>query len=174
MHCISDYIFGSFCLSNFLPNFIPFNLNITLFFFKKNRGFLKKRLSKLTSIFDPVFGSTWFHLGTIQQNPCKNRFQEAQTIDQFLGSILNRFGLRFGGPTWNHVGHLSRPKTAQDASKTPPRRLQGGSRRFQKHLGWPGRPKTSPNLPWNRMTSMDMISIGSIEFDAVHGIPWIP
>ena len=32
------------------------------------------------------------------------------------------------GPTWNHVSRLTRAKTAQDASKTPPRRLQDGPR----------------------------------------------
>ena len=55
------------------------------------------------------------------------------------------------GPTWNHVGHLSRPKTVQEASKTLPRRLQDASKTVQDAskdaLDRPRRPKTPPKTP---------------------------
>ena len=60
---------------------------------------------------------------------------------------------RFWKPTWNHIGHLSRPKKAQEASKTAPRRFQDGPRRFQKRPRWPktakdaSKPAPGPSWP---------------------------
>ena len=53
----------------------------------------------------------------------------------------------FWETSWNHVGHLSRPKTAQEASKTLARRLQDASKTVQVDskdaLDRPRSPKTA-------------------------------
>ena len=75
----------------------------------------------------------------------KHRFQEALKIDQCWGPVLIDFSFVLG-PSWSHVGHLSRPKTL-------PRRLQDASKTVQDTskdaLDRPRRPKTPPHLPWS-------------------------
>ena len=58
-----------------------------------------------------------------------------QLID-FLIDVLSILA-SFWEPAWCHVGSFFRPKTAWEASKTPPRRFQDGPRRYQKRPGWP-------------------------------------
>ena len=70
--------------------------------------------------------------------------------------ILDRFFLildPFWEPTWNHVGYLSRPRTAQEASKTISRRLQDDPRCPQTSFGSPktaqeaSKPALEPSRP---------------------------
>ena len=61
--------------------------------------FLKNRLSKFTSIFDPILVPTWLHFGT--KNPQKsviNRPQEASKKRSIFASIFYRFLIDFGTP----------------------------------------------------------------------------
>ena len=85
----------------------------------------------------------------------KSRFQEALKNWPILGSIFNWFWLCFE-PSWSHVGHLSRPKTAQKASKTPPRRLQDSPRCLQRRFGSPktAQDASKPSRP-RRLTSFE-------------------
>ena len=53
-----------------------------------------------------------------------------QFFDRFLDGFFIHFSSNLGpnlGPSWSHVGHFSRPRRFQDASKTLPRRLLGRS-----------------------------------------------
>ena len=124
MHCVLHSILLIDFWSTFAPTLDPR--------ISKNRApaagrarFYKNRLSKLTSIFDPILDVTLPHFGI--QNPPKS-FQKS--TPRAIKKLIN-FGIDFywvlapfWGPSWSHVGQLSRPKTAQEASKTPPRRLQ--------------------------------------------------
>ena len=110
----------------------PVGSQKTWFFLKKKNSFLKNRLSKLTSIFDPILDSTLLHVGIQHPPKC---FQKS--IPRGIKKLIN-FGIDFylilapfWEPSWSHVGHLSRPKTAQEASKTPLRRLQDASKTVQ-------------------------------------------
>ena len=67
-----------------------------------------------------------------------------QTIDRFLINVLSILA-PFWEPTWGDVGHLFRPKTAQEASKTPPRRLQDGPRRLPRRI-WEPEPTLTPKM----------------------------
>ena len=88
MHCILDLIFESIFWWMLAPNLDPRIL--------KNRApaagrarFYKNRLSKLTSIFDPILGSTLLHFGI--QNPPKS-FQKS--IPRGTKKLIN-FGIDF-------------------------------------------------------------------------------
>ena len=58
---------------------------------------MKTRLSKLTSIFDPILVPTWLHFGSKKlHNSSINRFQEASKKRSIFASIFYRFLIDFG------------------------------------------------------------------------------
>ncbi len=126
MHSILDSIFGLIFGRFWLPTSTPENqLNASGLAFSWFSAF------KVDIDYRCHF---WCQLGSIllskiHQHPPKNRFQESskKKIDfrmDFLAILAS-----FWRPSWSHVGHLSRPRTAQEASKSLPRRLQDASKR---------------------------------------------
>jgi len=86
----------------------------TLFFLKEKHDFSKNRLSKLTSIFDPILMPTCLHVGLPNRRFFKKfGFQEAFKILSFLASIFHRFWVRLG---LQH-GALLEAKMAQNSKK---------------------------------------------------------
>ena len=79
---------------------------------------------KIRSMFEYIFDPTWlgFWLQKSLKNPKKIWILRGiiKLID--FWTDLSSIFAPFWKPSWAHVGHLSRPKTAQEASKTPPRR----------------------------------------------------
>ena len=113
------------------------------------------------------FKKLYFSIGKIRffeiqqvQVGSKNRPKIDQKIECelqcILASIFERFLWILGaklGLSWSHVGHLSRPRTTQDPSKTPPKRLQGGPRCLERRFGSPktaeeaSKPAPKPSRP---------------------------
>ena len=92
----------------------------------KNRSvFLLVCLFKIRSLFEYIFGPT--RLGFwLQKSPKKRKIPIPRGIIKLInfGTDFSSIFAAFWKPSWTHVGHLSRPKTAQEASKTISRRLQ--------------------------------------------------
>ena len=178
-------------LDRFLIDFCfqlqPTGSQKTWFFLREKYTFLKTRLSKLTSNFDPILSSTWLYFGI--QNPPKsfqNRFQEALKNWSILGSIFNWFWLRFGGQLGAMLATFLGPRPSKrpprpfkDASKTPPRRskmhsktpwnAQDGPRRFQT---CPGALQTSIFDDFWSIFDLFLIGVWLI-FDAFLVVFWI-
>ena len=85
--------------------------------------FLKNRLSKLTSIFDPILVPTCLHFPS--QNPPKSFQKPSPGAINFLIDFWMDFLSILAptwDPTWGQVGAMLATFPAQDASMTPPRR----------------------------------------------------
>ena len=131
-------------LIDFYPKFQPQNLQNSLFFIRKNTLFSKHRLSKLASIWDPIWMPKYLHFPPkIHQNPPINRFLRASFWVSNFASIFYGFWPSFGsqlGPSWP-------PRRAQEAPKRPLGISFGASRRppvAKKRLGAaqnPSRPR---------------------------------
>ena len=122
--------------------------------------FLKRRPSKSTSNCDPILNSTWlnFWASKIHQNPSKIDSKRGTTklINFRIDRFLIDFGCALGAnlePCWQLFSARDRPRSLQDLSKTPPRRLQDGPRCIQKRLGTPktaqdaSKPALEPSRP---------------------------
>ena len=80
-------------------------------------------LSKLTSIFDAILVPTCLHFASqnLSKPLQKPTPRGIKKLIDFCFDFCFIFA-PFWKPSWTHVGHLSRPKTAQEASNTPPSR----------------------------------------------------
>ena len=90
----------------FAPNFDPLNPAERAPAAARVR-FVKKRLSKLTSILDPILVPTWPHFAT--QNRPKSNKKPIQKIISFLIDFAIDFWTvlaPFWDPCWSHLGHL--------------------------------------------------------------------
>ena len=115
-------------LTPFLDRFfIDFNLQLrspepskSWFFLRKNKVFSKNRFSKLASIFDRFWCQLASILATkIHQNPSKNPSQDASIFNRFLHRSFNDLGSILDA----NLELCWSLRRAQNASKTPPRRL---------------------------------------------------
>ena len=98
-----------------------------------------------TWIFGSILVPTWLHF-TLPNPPkfCKNPIPRAIKI--LIDFCFDFFSILapFWGPSWSHVGHLFRARTAQDAPRTATRRPQD----TQRHPKTPqDTPKTPPRRP---------------------------
>ena len=68
---------------------------------------MKNRLSKLTSIFDPILDSTLLHFG-IPNPPKSFQISIPRCIEFSIDFciVFSSILLRFWKPTWSHVGHF--------------------------------------------------------------------
>lgn len=90
--------------------------------------FLKNRLSKLTSIFDPILVPSWPHFGTknlptfVQKSTPRGINKNDQFLDRFFGHLGSTLGAKLG-PCWRLLGRLgsswARLHPAQDAPRRP-------------------------------------------------------
>ena len=87
--------------------------------------FLLLSLFKIRSIFEYLFDPTWLCFW-FPKSLKKRKISIPRGIIKLINfwTDLSSIFAAFWKPTWTHVGHLSRPKTAQEASKTISRRLQ--------------------------------------------------
>ena len=98
-----------------------------------------------STIFQKIAFRTWhrflidFGANLPSQNPSKSFQKPSPRAIIFLIDFWIDF-LSILAPSWSHVGHFSRPRRFQDASKT----IQDA---FKNPLDRPRRPKRPPNLP---------------------------
>ena len=186
MHSILNCNFRSIFDRFLLPTSAHW-ISKNMVFPKEKYTFLKTRLSKLTSNFDPILSSTWLYFGIqIPPKSFQNRFQEALENWSILGSIFNWFWLRFGGQLGAMLATFLGPRPSKrpprpfkDASKTPPRRskmhsktpwnAQDGPRRFQT---CPGALQTSIFKDFWSIFDLFLIGVWLI-FDAFLVVFWI-
>ena len=101
-----DLLFGSIFDRFLLPTWTPRTCKIEPPL-QREYDFSKNRSSKLASIFSRFWCQHASILPPkIHQNPSKNRFQDASFFRSIFCIDFSSILLRFGRPTWSHVGHF--------------------------------------------------------------------
>ena len=126
--------------------------------------FLKFRLSKLRSIFDPILSPTWLHIPS-PNRPKSNKKAIPKSIKFLIDFCIDFFPILAPSwdPSWGHVGRENRAKTGHDRSR------QG---RTGQDKGRQDKDKTRHIFAWG------WVRLGGLEFipSLIGGIPgpWTP